>query len=117
MSFLNLLNIPVQLIFLDIVSIVAAIGLGYYAFRMFFHMRWGRLEKGWRLMAGGAVAFATGYVFLTIEDFFLAYSFYYRWADYIGTTACGIGLVMLLLGLRSHYIAWSPKKESPIRNE
>ena len=101
------LNIPTQLVILDIVSIVAALGVGYYAARMFNHMRRGRLEKGWNWMIYGALVTAIGYFFLTLEDFFLAHSFYYSSLDYGGTVICTIGLVFLAYGIRSHYHAWA----------
>jgi hypothetical protein len=107
---LIILNIPSQLVILDIVSIVAALGVGYYAARMFNHMRRGRLEKGWNWMIYGALVTAIGYFFLTLEDFFLAHSFYYSSLDYVGTITCTIGLVFLAYGIRLHYHAWSLKR-------
>ncbi len=107
---MNIFDIPAQLVILDMVSIVAALGVGYYAARMFNHMRRGRLEKGWNWMIFGALVTAIGYFFLTIEDFFLAYSFYYSSLDYVGTAICTVGLVFLMFGIRSHYSAWSPNR-------
>ncbi|HXQ92667.1 MAG TPA: hypothetical protein VN739_06645 [Nitrososphaerales archaeon] len=104
---MNIFDIPAQLIILDIISIAAALGVGYYATRMFLHMRRGRLEKGWNWIILGALMTAIGYFFLTIEDFFLARSFYYSSLDYVGTVVCTIGLVVLMFGIRSHYSAWS----------
>ena len=92
---------------LDLVSIAAALGVGYYAAKMFYHMRQGRLEKGWSQMLIGAAVIASGYFFLTVEDLFLAYSFFYESVDYIGTVVCTAGLIVFMMGLRSHYVAWS----------
>jgi hypothetical protein len=104
---LNIFAIPAQLIILDVVSIAAALGVGFYATKMFLHMRRGRLEKGWNWIILGALATAIGYFFLTMEDFFLAHSFYYSSLDYIGTVVCTMGMVVLMFGIRSHYFAWS----------
>jgi hypothetical protein len=117
-SMLDLLfpNVPVQLIFLDLVSIAAVLGVGYYAARMFYHLRQGRLEKGWAMMLIGAGLVASGYFFLTVEDFFLAFSSFFINVDYLGTVICTAGLIVLMMGLRSHYVAWSlgkgPKKKA-----
>jgi hypothetical protein len=55
-------------------------------------------------MLAGAVLIGCGYFSLTIEDFFLAYSFYYVSADYVGTGICTIGLILLMLGRSGHTI-------------
>jgi hypothetical protein len=99
--------IPLQLVGLDVISILAVIGVGYYAGKMFFHMRRGRLERGWLPMLYGASMIAVGYAFLTLEDFFLAYSFYYETVDYIGTAITAAGLIVVMFGFRAHYKAWS----------
>jgi hypothetical protein len=110
---MNLLNIPVQLVLLDLISILAVMGVGYYAAKMFYHMRSGRLERGWLPMIYGAAIIAVGYFFLTLEDFFLAYSFFYVTVDYLGTAICSAGLIVVMLGLRVHYKAWSNGKRLP----
>ncbi|HZW57219.1 MAG TPA: hypothetical protein VFF30_13090 [Nitrososphaerales archaeon] len=107
MDVFNALNFPIQLVVLDIISLIAAAGLGYYAARMFFHLRWGRLEKGWRLMTFGAVVLAVGYAFITAEDAFLAYSIYYMAADYVGTIMSSIGIALIMLGIRAQYLEWT----------
>jgi len=111
---LNIFDIPAQLVILDLVSIAAALRVGYYAAKMFYHMRRGRLEKGWNWMIFGALVIAIGYFFLTVEDFFLAYSFFYVSVDYIGTVICTIGLVVLMFGIRSHYSAWSLRRSPKV---
>ncbi len=58
-------------------------------------------------MLYGSALIACGYFFLTVEDLFLAYSFFFEIEDYIGTVVCTIGLIVLMFGLRSHYSAWS----------
>ncbi|MDA4130635.1 MAG: hypothetical protein OK457_07680 [Thaumarchaeota archaeon] len=112
---MTVLYVPFSLVVLDIIAIFAVIGVGYYATKMFYHMRRGRLERGWLPMIFGAILVAAGYVFLTLEDFFLAYSFFYQTLDYLGTAICSVGLIVIMLGLRSHYKAWSLKKQSPYR--
>ena len=100
-----------QLVLLDLISILGVVGVGYYAAKMFYHMRRGRLEKGWLPMIYGASIIAIGYVFLTLEDFFLAYSISYLIADYVGTAICSAGLIVVMFGLRAHHNAWSLKKQ------
>lgn len=94
---------------LDIISLLAAAGLGYYAARMFSHLRWGRLEKGWRMMTCGAVVLAFGYAFITAEDAFVAHSFYYVLSDYFGTILASTGIILIMLGIRSQYREWTRK--------
>ena len=103
----DIFAIPIQLVILDFISIAAALGVGYYAAKIFYHLRQGRLEKGWTLMLYGSALIACGYFFLTVEDLFLAYAFFSEIEDYIGTIVCTIGLIVLMFGLRSHYSAWS----------
>ena len=102
-----------QLVMLDLISILAVVGVGYYAARMFYHMRRGRLERGWLPVFYGASIVAVGYVFLTLEDFFIAHSIFYQIADYIGTAICTAGLIVVMFGLRAHHMAWSLKKQFP----
>ena len=106
MEVFTFFNLPVQLVALDLVSIAAALGVGYYAARMYYHLRQGRLERGWSQILLGATVIACGYFFLTVEDLLLAYSSFYVSVDYIGTVICTLGLIILMLGLRSHYSAW-----------
>lgn len=103
------MTIPFFLAVFDIVSVLPAIGLGYYAFRMVFVSRRGRLENGWRLITFGAFAFSIGFFSLTFQDLTAAYTLPYFITDYIGTSFCFVGLTLLMLGLRSHYAVWSLK--------
>ena len=108
---LTFFNLPVQLVALDFIAIAAALGVGYYAARMYYHLRQGRLEKGWSQILLGATTIACGYFFLTVEDLFLTYSsFFYVSLYYIGTVICTVGLIVLMFGLRSHYSAWVLKR-------
>ena len=114
--------IPLQLVVLDVISILAIVGVGYYTAKMFHHMRRGRLEEGWLPMLYGASMIAVGYGFVTLQDFFLAYSFYYETMDYLGTAITATGLIVVLLGLRAHYKAWSlarafPRETAAFREE
>jgi protein-S-isoprenylcysteine O-methyltransferase Ste14 len=87
---------------------------------MYYHLRRGRLEKGWSQILLGSALITSGYFFLTVEDLLLAYSSFYEIVDYIGTIICTLGLIVLMLGLRSHYSAWSlgrsQKAPVPIAN-
>src|SRR5579875_676315 len=102
-------GIPIFLVVLDTISFIAAIGLAYYGARLFLHMRWGKLEQSWKLVTAGAVIFSLGFLSLTIQDLSPAYGYLYIVSDYFGTVLSMIGIVLLLLGLRSHYTVWAQK--------
>jgi hypothetical protein len=100
---------PDLLAFMDLISVFPAIGLGYYAVRMFFLTRLGRLEKGWSLIVGGGFACSVGFCFLAVQDLMRAYSIGYTVTDYIGTSLSAFGFLLVMLGVRSHYSIWSLK--------
>ncbi len=106
--------IPSYLAILDVVSLAPAVGLGYYAFKMVFMSRRGRLENGWRLITFGAIMFSVGFFSLTIQDLTPAYTVPYFVTDYLGTSFSFAGLTLLMLGLRSHYSVWSLKSFSKV---
>ena len=101
--------IPTYLALNDIISMIPAVGLGYYAVRMFFLTRLSRLEKGWGLIITGGFACSMGFFVLTLQDLTTAYSLSYMLTDYLGTSLSGIGFLLLMLGVRSHYDVWSLK--------
>jgi hypothetical protein len=101
--------IPSYLAIFDFISLAPAVGLGYYAFKMVFLSRRGRLENGWRLITFGAIMFSVGFFSLTIQDLTAAYTVPYFVTDYLGTSFSFVGLTLLMLGLRSHYSVWSLK--------
>jgi hypothetical protein len=98
--------ITILLVILDLTSLVAAAGLGYYSVNMIFMMRWGRFEKSWKWLAVGAFSLWIGYSFLTLEDFLPAYSLDYTFVDYAGTIFATMGIIFFLVGLRQTYRVW-----------
>jgi hypothetical protein len=101
--------IPTYLALNDLVSMLPAVGLGYYALRMFFLTRLSRLEKGWGLIITGGFACSVGFFVLTLQDLTAAYSLGYMLTDYLGTSFSALGFLLLMLGVRSHYSVWSLK--------
>jgi len=100
------MSIPILLLLLDVTSVVSAVGFAFFAFKMIIHMRWGRFERSWKFLLGGAISLAIGFIALSIEDFYPAYSFSYTLSDYLGTAASTVGVILLLLGFREHYNVW-----------
>jgi hypothetical protein len=103
------MTLPIVLALMDLVSVAPAIGLGYYAIRMLFLSRRGRLENGWRLVTFGGIMFLIGFLSLTLQDLTFAYTMPYYVTDVIGTTFSFTGLTLFMLGFRSHYSVWSLK--------
>jgi protein-S-isoprenylcysteine O-methyltransferase Ste14 len=101
--------IPPPIAALDLVSAVAAAGLGYYAAKMYLQMRFGRLEKSWQMVTLGAGLFSLGFIVLTVQDLSSSSASYYFTLDFIGTALATIGMILLLVGFRSHYRVWSLK--------
>jgi len=101
------------LVALDLVTVLATIGLGYYATKIFFHMRLGRLEKGWKMMTMGIISLCFGFLFLTFQHIIPRESNLYFSLDSVGTILSVIGIVLMMFGLRSHYLVWTRKK-SPV---
>ncbi len=109
--------IPTYLALNDLITVFPAIGLGYYAVRMFLLTRLGRLEKGWTLIIVGGFACSLGFCFLTIQDLTTAYSIGYMFTDYAGTSFCALGLFLVMLGIRSQYSVWSLKSFDGLNKE
>ena len=105
---------PILVIILDIIAIGATGGLAYYASRLFFHMRSGRFEKGWRLVTEGVVLLCAGFIFITIQDLSGSSSPYYFYFDYVGTALCVIGIIIMSIGLRSQYRVWTLKERQSL---
>jgi nicotinamide riboside transporter PnuC len=97
---------------LDLATVVFTIGLGYYAAKIFFHMRLGRLENGWKMMTSGIISLCFGFVFLTFQHLVPRESNLYFYLDSVGTILSIIGIVLMMLGLRSHYLVWTRKKSA-----
>jgi hypothetical protein len=109
--------IPVYLALNDLMSVVPAICLGYYAVKMFILTRMGRLERGWSLIIFGCFACSLGFCVLAIQDLTLAYTLGYMVTDYAGTLLSALGLFLVMLGVRSHYSVWSLKSFSGMQKE
>jgi hypothetical protein len=94
---------------LDIIALCAAIGSGYYATRMIFYMRKGRMERAWKYLTSGAIFIIVGSVFFSITDIVPAYGTAYLISDNLGTGIMSGGFILLLLGFRSLYRVWTLK--------
>ncbi len=100
------------LVALDLATVFATIGLGYYAVKIFFHMRLGRLENGWKMVTQGIISLCFGFLFLTFQHVIPRESNLYFYLDAVGTFLSIIGIVLMMMGLRSHYLVWTRKKSS-----
>jgi len=109
--------IPNYLALNDLVSVIPAIGLGYYSIRMFLLTRLGRLEKGWTFIIFGCFACSLGFFILAIQDLAEAYTIIYKVTDYLGTSLSALGFFFVMLGVRSHYSVWSLKSFSTLGKE
>jgi hypothetical protein len=94
-------------VILNLILVSAVVILGYYASKLFFYMKLGRLEKGWRLVAQGAFILCGGFLFGTLQDLSKYGSGYYFNFDYVGTSLSIFGIVLMSFGLRSQYRVWS----------
>lgn len=104
------------LIILNLATLVATICLGYYAAKIFFFMRLGRLERGWKLVTGGAVCLSFAFLSLTFQHLFsrppnLSFSF-----DVFGMSLSIAGIILMVLGLRSHLGVWTRRVDSRVQN-
>lgn len=94
---------------LDLASAVALVILAYYALRIFIHMRLGRLEKGWKFITEGIVFMSIGFFFVAVDHALPRSSSLYFYIDSVGAVLSLIGIVLMLLGLHSHYVVWYKK--------
>ena len=107
---------------LNLVATVALVFLAYYALRIYLHMRLGRLERGWKLIAQGIIFMSLGFFFITLQHALSRDSLLYFYLDSVGTVLSLIGIVVMLIGLHSHYMVWnrnfkSSKPELENKNE
>src|SRR5579872_3339320 len=105
-------SIPAEstiLLALYIGLLVATIGVAYYASAIFLHMRNGKLEKGWRLVAEGVVCLSGAFVFLTLQHAVERSSDLYFYLDAAGTVLAIAAIILIFFGLRSHYLVWTRK--------
>lgn len=100
------------LIILNLVMLVTTICLGYYAAKIFFFMRLGRLERGWKLVTGGAICLSFSFLSLTVQHLFSGVSSPYFDLDAVGMTLSIAGIILMVLGLRSHYFVWTRRVNS-----
>jgi hypothetical protein len=97
------------LVALNLVMVVATIYLGYFAAKIFIYMRFGRLERGWKMVTGGAVSLCIAFLFLTFQHLFPVRSDLYFYLDAVGMTFSISGIFLMVMGLRSHYFVWTRK--------
>jgi protein-S-isoprenylcysteine O-methyltransferase Ste14 len=100
------------LVILNLIVLVATICLGYYAAKIFFYMRLGRLERGWMLVTGGAIFLSFAFLSLAIQHLFSRNSNYFFYFDAFGMTLSIAGIILMVLGLRSHYQVWTRRVDS-----
>ncbi len=100
------------LIALNLITVGATIFLGYFAAKIFFHMRFGRLERGWKMVTGGAICLSFAFLSLASYHFFPRTSSLYFYLDVFGMTLSIAGIVLMVMGLRSHYLVWTRKESS-----
>ena len=103
------LSQPTVLILLDVAEVLATVGLAFYAGKIFLHMRLGRMEKGWRYVTEGVAVLCIGFVLLTLQHTLPRESILYFYFDSLSTILSIVGILLMLLGLRSHYSVWSLK--------
>jgi hypothetical protein len=93
------------LLIFDVVGFFGVVGMAYYASRMIAKMRRGIFEKSWRYISYGAISLAVGVTLFVLVTFVSAIG---EIGFDAGTVfACG-GAVLLMLGLRDHYVSWTP---------
>ena len=122
-SYLTII-VPWQTVVLTTLNLFSTLGLiilAYYASRIFIHMRLGRLETGWKLIAQGIILMSSGFLFVTIEHVVSRESMLYFYLDSIGASLSLVGIILMLIGLHSHYVVWDRKnitsKPRESRNE
>jgi hypothetical protein len=97
----------VVLIILNLVTLGVTIFLGYFAAKIFLYMRFGRLERGWKLVTGGAICLCFAFLFLAFQHLFSGKSSLFFYLNAVGMTFSIAGIFMMVLGLRSHYLVWT----------
>lgn len=94
---------------MDILALGAAAGSGYYATKMIFYMKRGRMERPWQYLSAGAILLVVGSVFFSVMDVVPAYGDTYLSSNDLGTGLTSLGFFLLLLGFRSLYGVWTLK--------
>jgi hypothetical protein len=102
---------------LNLASAGALIVLAYYSLRIFLHMKLGRLERGWKLITQGIFFMSSGFLFVAIDHLFPRTSVIYIYVDSVGAILTLIGIVVMLVGLHSHYVVWYKKTVSTSNKE
>jgi hypothetical protein len=95
--------------FLEVVAVSFAVLAGYYAIRILLHMRSGRMERGWQYITLGSLLLVARSIFIAIEDAGQVYGSVDLNYDTVGAALAGGGFVLLVLGFRSLYRAWTLK--------
>jgi hypothetical protein len=104
------------LVILNLLTLAATICLGYYAAKIFFYMRLGRLERGWKLVTGGAICLSFAFLSMTLQHLFSKISPPYFYLDAFGLTLSIAGIILMALGLRSHYFVWTRRVSGRVPN-
>jgi hypothetical protein len=107
--FFSFLTPSLILTCLNLASAVALVVLAYYSLMIFFHMRLGRLERGWKLITQGIFFMSSGFLFVAIDHSLPRASTLYIYIDSIGVVLTLVGIVIMLVGLHSHYVVWYKK--------
>jgi uncharacterized membrane protein len=103
---------PTQLPILTAMYLAVAVGmvlLSYYSLKIFYHMRSGRLERGWKLTTEGMVFMSSSFVLIAISHLLSRDSRAYFYLGVAGTALMLVGVGIMLLGLHSHYLVWYRK--------
>lgn len=94
---------------IDSISLIIIIGMAIYGVKLLFAMR-GILEDSWRRISVGSIFLACGVTCFALEEIFSIVPAIIM-VHYIGGLCMISGGSLLLLGLRSQYKVWVPKKE------
>ena len=94
---------------LEIIAVSFAILAGYYATRILIHMRSGRMERGWQFITVGFLLLVVRALFIAMEDAGQVSGTADLNYDTVGTALAGAGFILLVLGFRSLYRAWTLK--------
>ena len=115
--FFSFLTPSLILTCLNLASAVALVVLAYYSLMIFLHMRLGRLERGWKLITQGIFFMSSGFLFVAIDHSLPRASALYVYIDSVGAVLTLVGIVIMLVGLHSHYVVWYKKTLSNEQTE
>ena len=90
----------------EIAGLAMTCFFAFYALKLLANFRQGMLERGWKQVAIGAL-------FLIVAQFFFLPSSAANSALSVALTLTGmsmrlIAMILLILGLRAHYMVWRP---------